>query len=70
MSRWENLKNRVRRKVDELRGTTRYKIMRYWNGICPLCDEHIGIDIRMIPAGGGLTAKCPVCGEEIYELIK
>jgi len=43
---------------------------RYWNGLCPLCGEHIGIDILKNVVTKRISAICPCCRQDIYTQIK
>jgi hypothetical protein len=42
----------------------------YWNGHCPVCKTHIGIDVHKHPVTNKETAACPHCGAEIWERVK
>ena len=47
----------------------------YFNGACPSCQEHIGIWVWLEYTGRVRRRKhnrayCPVCGTEIFGLIK
>ena len=70
MSRAERLKTWLKVKWARARGRVPYKVVGYWNGVCPRCGEHIGIDIKRNLLTTMLTARCAACGAEIYDLIK
>jgi len=42
----------------------------YWHGLCPLCGEHIGIDILKNVITRRISATCPCCHQDIYAKIK
>lgn len=72
MTKLSDIKDRIlhlfRRKVKPK--IERSIIVGYWNGICPLCKEHIGIDLYKDKLTGKKHASCASCNKEIYELIE
>ena len=54
----------------DVRGTVPFKIVGYWNGVCPRCGTHIGIDVRVNLLNQRESAVCAYCGEEIWDLIR
>lgn len=66
MAIFKKIKNWYKRK----RAKALYVKTGYWNGTCPLCHEHIGIDLFKDKLTHKPHATCASCNEEIYELIE
>ena len=67
---FDRLRKRARNRYHDLRGTVPWKVVGYWNGDCPRCGEHIGIDIKENQLNMNMTARCGACESEIYPLIR
>ena len=61
---------RLRGGYHDVRGTIPFTVIEYWNGECPVCGEHVGIDIKENQLNRTKTARCAECDSEIYRLIK
>jgi hypothetical protein len=42
-------------------------VVGYWNGVCPHCRSHVGIDVLVDGKTGKNVAVCPVCKAVIEE---
>lgn len=70
MSIMDKLKRWLRRTKAQVMRQTTFDVTDYWNGVCPKCGEHVGIDIMHNVASGELIAVCAACGANIFEEIK
>jgi transcription elongation factor Elf1 len=61
-TRWQRLKARITGKVP-------YEKVGYFNGNCPYCGTHVGIDVILNQLTRQKSAKCAQCGKDIYDVI-
>ena len=59
---------RIFKRATILSTSTAEKI-GYYNGLCPECHEHIGIDVFRDKVTTVKYAHCALCGREIYRQI-
>lgn len=71
-SKWNRFKQKLWLKAMQLKASVSkspYEVVGYWNGICPRCKTHVGLNIQRHIATRQKHAWCGKCEIDFYKDI-